>query len=257
MRYFARNAILLLSIAMLISGMAVAEQPAKPDSAATESSTPPALDTDAAKASYAIGANVGKSLRNDEIEIDPAAFVRGLRDGMSGGKMLMTDEEVMAALVKLKQDSRAKREAHLRELSADNEKKGAAFLAANKTKDGVVTLPSGLQYKVVKQGDGPTPTLHDTVVCNYRGTLVDGTEFDSSYKRGQPATFPVSGVIKGWSEILQRMPVGSTYQVFIPSDLAYGERAPASIGPNSTLIFDIELLSIKEMPAGMPPHHPQ
>jgi len=257
MRYFPRNAILLLSFAMSVSGVAVAEQPSKPGPAATEASSTPSLDTDAARASYAIGANVGQTLRNDEIEIDPAAFLRGLRDGMSGGKLLMTDEEVGAALVKLKQDSRARREAHLRELSADNEKKGAAFLASNKTKEGVVTLPSGLQYKVIKKGDGPTPTLHDTVVCNYRGTLVDGTEFDSSYKRGQPASFPVSGVIKGWTEILQQMPVGSTYQVFIPPDLAYGERAPASIGPNSTLIFDIELLSIKEMPAGMPPHHPQ
>ena len=131
----------------------------------------------------------------------------------------------------------------MQEAGAANKKEGEAFLAANKGKEGVVTLPSGLQYKILKEGTGPKPTASDTVVCNYRGTLINGTEFDSSYKRGQPATFPVGGVIKGWTEALQLMPVGSKWQLFIPSDLAYGERgAGADIGPESTLIFEVELL---------------
>ncbi len=127
-----------------------------------------------------------------------------------------------------------------------NQKEGAAFLAANKTKEGVVTTSSGLQYKILKQGDGPKPTATDSVVCNYKGTLINGTEFDSSYKRGQPATFPVNGVIKGWTEALQLMPTGSKWQLFVPADLAYGARgAGQDIGPNATLIFEVELLSIQ------------
>jgi FKBP-type peptidyl-prolyl cis-trans isomerase len=134
-----------------------------------------------------------------------------------------------------------------------NKKAGEAFLAANKEKPGVVTLPSGLQYKILQPGSGPKPTASDSVVCNYRGTLVDGTEFDSSFKRGQPATFPVGQVIKGWTEALQLMPVGSKWELFIPSDLAYGERGTngGPIGPNETLIFEVELVSIqaKSQPA--------
>jgi FKBP-type peptidyl-prolyl cis-trans isomerase FklB len=127
-----------------------------------------------------------------------------------------------------------------------NKKAGDAFLAANKTKEGVVTLPSGLQYKILKEGTGPKPTPADSVVCNYRGTLIDGKEFDSSYKRGQPATFPVGQVIKGWTEALQLMPVGSKWQLFVPADLAYGDRgAGPDIGPGATLIFEVELISIK------------
>jgi FKBP-type peptidyl-prolyl cis-trans isomerase FklB len=129
-----------------------------------------------------------------------------------------------------------------------NKKEGDAFLAANKTKEGVVTLPSGLQYKILKEGNGPRPTASDSVVCNYKGTLINGTEFDSSYKRGEPATFPVTGVIKGWTEALQLMPVGSKWQLFIPPDLAYGPRGTPGgpIGPNATLIFEVELISIKD-----------
>jgi FKBP-type peptidyl-prolyl cis-trans isomerase len=136
-----------------------------------------------------------------------------------------------------------------------NKKESVEFLAANKAKDGVVTLPSGLQYKILTAGTGPKPTASDTVVCNYRGTLISGTEFDSSYKRGQPASFPVNGVIKGWTEALQLMPVGSKWQLFVPSDLGYGDRgAGADIGPGATLIFEVELLSIqsKDKPEGAP-----
>src|SRR5207244_808299 len=150
-------------------------------------------------------------------------------------------------LTKERNEVRKKQPEQMQALGDMHKKGGETFLAANKGKDGVVTLPSGLQYKILTQGTGPKPTSADTVVCNYRGTLINGTEFDSSYKRGQPATFPISGVIKGWTEALPLMPVGSKWQLFIPSEMAYGERAPGpEIGPNSTLIFEIELLLIQD-----------
>ena len=150
-------------------------------------------------------------------------------------------------MVALQADLRKKGEEKMLVQGEANKKEGDAFLAENKTKEGVVTLPSGLQYKILKEGTGPKPTATDTVVCNYKGTLLDNTEFDSSYKRGQPATFPVSGVIKGWTEALQLMPVGSKWQLFIPSDLAYGARGGpgGGIGPNATLVFEVELMSIQ------------
>ena len=166
------------------------------------------------------------------VPVDPAILARGLKDGLTGGKTLLTDEEAQAAITAVQNEMRKKQQEKMQEAAAANKKEGDAFLAANKGKEGVVTLPSGLQYKILKEGTGPKPTASDTVVCNYRGTLINGTEFDSSYKRGQPATFPVSGVIKGWTEALQLMPVGSKWQLFIPSDLAYGDRgAGAGIGP--------------------------
>jgi FKBP-type peptidyl-prolyl cis-trans isomerase len=169
-----------------------------------------------------------------------------LRDSFSNGKTLLTEDEARAVLTQLQSDVRKKQQEIAQQLGDTNKKQGVAFLEANKTKDGVVTLPSGLQYKVLQEGTGPKPAPTDTVVCNYRGTLLDSTEFDSSYKRGQPATFPVTGVIKGWTEALQLMPVGSKWQLFIPSELAYGERgAGGQIGPNATLIFEVELLSIQ------------
>src|SRR5271157_5536937 len=151
-------------------------------------------------------------------------------------------------LTELQAEARKKQEEKKQQAGETNKKEGEAFLAANKAKERVVTLPSGLQYKILKEGTGPKPTAADTVVCNYRGTLINGTEFDSSIKRGQPATFPVTGVIKGWTEALQLMPVGSKWQLFIPSDLAYGDRGAAGgeIGPGATLIFDVELLSIQD-----------
>jgi FKBP-type peptidyl-prolyl cis-trans isomerase FklB len=172
---------------------------------------------------------------------------RGLKDALAGSKLLLTDEEAKAALTALQTEVRAKEEAKSKAAAVENKKSGEAFLAANKAKEGIVTLPSGLQYKVIKEGTGPKPTAEDTVLCHYRGTLVDNTEFDSSYKRGEPLKIPVGGVIKGWTEAIQLMPVGSKWQLFIPSDLAYGERgAPGSpIGPNSALIFDVELISVE------------
>jgi FKBP-type peptidyl-prolyl cis-trans isomerase FklB len=158
----------------------------------------------------------------------------------------MTDDEAKAVLTGLQGELQKKQEAMMSAMGSANKKEGDAFLAANKSKDGVVALPSGLQYKILTKGSGPKPSAGDTVVCNYRGTLINGKEFDSSYKRGQPASFPVAGVIKGWTEALQLMPVGSKWELFVPSDLAYGDRgAGPDIGPGSTLIFEVELISIQ------------
>jgi len=207
---------------------------------------PLTLKTQKDKASYAIGLSVGKSLQKDSIDIDTAILLRGLKDALAGGKTLLSEEEAKGAIGALQAEMRKKQEEKMAIAGQANQKEGEAFLAANKAKDGVVALPSGLQYKILTEGTGPKPAPTDSVVCNYRGTLINNTEFDSSYKRGQPATFPVTGVIKGWTEALQLMPVGSKWQLFVPADLAYGPRAAGpDIGPNSTLIFEVELLSIQ------------
>ena len=229
-----------------------AQTPAAKSGTATTAKTAPApltLSTQKQKVSYALGMGLGKNLKRDSVEIDPAIILRGLKDAIAGNKPLLTDEEAKNAIVELNNELRTKAEAKAKATALENKMKGDAFLATNKAKEGVVTLPSGLQYKVITQGTGPKPTADDIVNCNYRGTLVDGTEFDSSYKRGQPLKIPVGGVIKGWTEALQLMPVGSKWQLVIPSDLAYGERAPSAIGANSTLIFEVELLSIEPKPA--------
>jgi FKBP-type peptidyl-prolyl cis-trans isomerase len=189
--------------------------------------------------------NLGINLKSQSLDIDPNLVYQGLKDFLAGGKTMITEDESRATLVQLQSDLRAKQEQKLQEEAEANKKEGDAFLAANKTKEGVVTLPSGLQYKIITAGTGPKPTADDTVVCNYRGTFINGTEFDSSYKRGQPAEFRVTGVIKGWTEALQLMPVGSKWQLFVPSDLAYGPGGRGPIPPNSTLLFEVELLSIK------------
>lgn len=214
--------------------------------AAKPATAAPALNTQKEKVSYAIGADLGNKLKTSSIDIDPSILTRALKDVLTGGTTAMNDEEIRATLTDLTKDLQAKQATVNKEKSDKNKKDGEAFLAANKTKEGVVALPSGLQYKIVKTGTGPKPTAADTVVCNYKGTLIDGKEFDSSYKRGQPATFPVGGVIKGWTEALQLMPVGSTWQLFIPADLAYGDRqAGPDITPGSTLVFEVELVSIQ------------
>lgn len=221
---------------------------------AAKAAVPLTLKTPKDKLSYAIGMNVGKSLHKDGVEVDTAILMRALKDGLANAKPLLTDDEAKAAIVALQNDLRKKQEEKMALAGEANKKEGGAFLEANKAKEGVVTLPSGLQYKVLTQGTGPTPKAADSVVCNYRGTLINGTEFDSSYKRGQPATFPVTGVIKGWTEALQLMPVGSKWELFVPSDLAYGPRgAGGVITPNATLIFEVELLSIQQPAPATPP----
>src|SRR5262249_8594751 len=158
------------------------------------------------------------SLHKQGVEVDPAIVAQGLRVILTGGKTLLTPQEAQAALMEVQNDLLKKQKEKMEVAGDANKKKGDTFLTSNKTNEGVVTLPSGLEYKILTAGTGPKPTASDTVVCNYRGTLINGTEFDSSYKRGQPATFPVSGVIKGWTEALQLMPVGSKWQLFIPSN---------------------------------------
>jgi FKBP-type peptidyl-prolyl cis-trans isomerase FklB len=227
---------------------------AKPATAAT---VPLVLKTQQEKASYAIGANIGRGMKKDGVQIDSRILSRGMSDAIAGKKLAMTDEEMQAALTVLQAEVRKRMEVEAAAVSAANKAAGDQFLAANKTKEGVVTLPSGLQYKIIKAGAGPKPAATYEVVCNYRGTLVDGTEFDSSYKRGQPATFPVDKVIKGWTEALQLMPVGSKWELYVPSNLGYGERGAGQrgsdvIAPNSTLIFEVELMSIKDKSAAKP-----
>jgi len=231
--------------------------------------TPFTLKTQKDKASYAIGVNIGRSMKKDSVDVDPDVIARGLKDVFADKKLLLTDEEAQAALSTLKNDMQKQQEEYQAAVDK-NKKEGDAFLAVNKAKPGVVTTASGLQYKIVQEGTGPKPTAADTVVCNYKGTLVDGTEFDSSYKRGQPATFPVGQVIKGWTEALQLMPVGSKWEIVIPPSLGYGERGTPNggpIGPNSTLIFEVELVSIQPktpapaapstQPQGQPQSQPQ
>jgi FKBP-type peptidyl-prolyl cis-trans isomerase FklB len=214
---------------------------------AAKTGTTVTLKTQKEKTSYALGMNIGTGLHKQGVTMDPALVAKGLRDAMNGAKTLMTEEEAHAALTQLQTEVRAKMEAKSHEAGAGNRKEGDTFLAGNKSKEGVVTLPSGLQYKILKEGTGPKPAATDTVSCNYKGTLLSGKEFDSSYKRGEATSFPVSGVIKGWTEALQLMPVGSKWQLFIPADLAYGDRgAGADIGPGETLIFEVELVSIGE-----------
>jgi len=200
------------------------------------------------KVSYCIGLNIGRKLGDDlkkqSIDIDPNLITKGIQDALVGAKPLLTDQEIQETMLAFQKEMMAKWE----EVGKKNKADGEAFLAENKKKGGVKTLPDGLEYKVINAGTGKKPKADDTVTVNYRGTLINGTEFDSSYKRGQPATFPVSGgMIKGWSEALQLMQEGAKWELFIPSNLAYGERGMGGIiGPNATLIFEVELVSIKE-----------
>jgi len=205
------------------------------------------LKTQKDKVSYALGMNLGTNLHKQSVEVDPTIVLRGLKDALAGGKMLQTEDEARATLTQLQTEVRNKQQEKMKVAGEANRKEGVEFLAVNKSKEGIVTLPSGLQYKILTEGTGPKPAASDTVVCNYRGTLISGAEFDSSYKRGQPASFPVNGVIKGWTEALQLMPVGSKWQLFVPAELGYGDRgAGADIGPGATLIFEVELLSIQD-----------
>ncbi len=221
---------------------------------AAKSAVAPPLTTQKDKFSYALGMNLGTSLRRQSVPVDPNILARGLKDALAGGKTQLTEDQAKAALMEVQTEMRKKQQEEMQQAADTNKKAGEAFLAGNKSKDGIVALPSGLQYKILTPGTGPKPAASDTVVCNYRGTLLDGTEFDSSYKRGQPATFPVSGVIKGWTEALQLMPVGSKWQLFVPSDLAYGDRSPGpEIAPGSTLVFEVELLSIQDKNADKSP----
>ncbi|HEY3661653.1 MAG TPA: FKBP-type peptidyl-prolyl cis-trans isomerase [Chthoniobacterales bacterium] len=204
------------------------------------------------KVSYSIGLDIGSTLKRQLIEVNPELLNKGIQDGLNSAKPLMTDEETKETMATFQKEMMEKQAAAKKAAGEKNSAEGKKFLEGNKAKEGVKTTASGLQYKVLKEGTGPTPKETDTVKVNYRGTTIDGNEFDSSYKRGKPAEFPVNRVIKGWTEALQLMKVGSKYQLFVPAELAYGERGAGSdIGPNSMLIFDVELLGIT--PAGTTP----
>jgi FKBP-type peptidyl-prolyl cis-trans isomerase FklB len=202
-----------------------------------------ALKSQKEKMSYIIGMDIGKNLKNQSIDVDAAVLAKGIKDALTGGKSLLTDQEIRDTTAAFQKEMMAKQQA----LGEKNKKEGEAYLAENKKKKGIVALPSGLQYKVIKAGTGKKPKPTDTVTVQYKGTLIDGTEFDSSFRRGQPATFPANGVIPGWTEALGLMQEGAKWQIFIPSNLAYGEKgAGGQIGPNATLIFEVELVSVQD-----------
>lgn len=241
--------VVLAALALWAGGWAVnaADKPAadaKP-AAAPADAQGGALKTNKEKISYGIGMSIGQNIKQDGIEVDVALLAKGIADVLSGAKPAVSMDEFRAAMQQLQTEMESKEAAKNAAAGDKNKSAGEKFLADNKSKEGVKTTASGLQYLVVKQGDGKTPSAADKVKVHYTGTLIDGTKFDSSVDRGEPITFPVGGVIKGWTEALQIMKAGSKYKLFIPSDLAYGPRgAGALIGPNSVLIFDVELLEV-------------
>lgn len=208
------------------------------------------LTTDKDKLSYSIGADLGKNFKTQGIEINPEALSKGMQDGITGTQLILTEQQMKDVLNKFQKDLMAKRTSEFNKKSDENKSKGESFLTGNKTKAGVVVLPSGLQYKIVDAGTGAKPGKTDTVTVEYTGHLIDGTVFDSTEKTGKPATFQVSQVIPGWTEALQLMPAGSTWEIYVPSGLAYGPRSVGGpIGPNETLIFKIHLISVKKSAA--------
>ncbi|MBF0111874.1 MAG: FKBP-type peptidyl-prolyl cis-trans isomerase [Desulfamplus sp.] len=214
----------------------------KQTAATTTKTEAAAVDTK--KVSYAIGQNIGQNIKKD-FDVDVEALCKGLKDSQEG-KNDMTEEEMQKTMASFQNQMREKQMAEMAKAAQANKAAGEAFLKENKTKEGIVTLPSGLQYKIITNGTGAKPTADQKVKCHYKGTTIDGKEFDSSYKRGEPATFQVGGVIKGWTEALLMMPVGSKWMLYIPSDLAYGDRgAGGAIAPGSTLIFEVELIGIE------------
>lgn len=228
--------LMIIVVSLSVSASLVAQTKAKPKAPVA---TAVVMKTGLDSLSYALGLSLAQFYKQQGIKsVNTVMISRAIDDAMQGKKALLNEEQMNMSITNYLQKMKS-------EKSSGNKKAGETFLAANKTKQGVVTLPSGLQYQVVKEGTGPKPTIADTVKCHYHGTLIDGTIFDSSIDRGQPIEFPVSGVIKGWTEALQLMPAGSKWKLFIPSDLGYGDnQAGAKIGPGSTLVFDVELLEI-------------
>lgn len=244
-----------------VAAFAVAQQGAAPKAPPTENlpaggaAAPAASPLKSLKerSSYAIGADIGHGLKEQKLDLDPALLARGIADSLAGNKSLMSDKEIHETMVELQKlvdaqhkEAQAKIAEQTKKLGEKNKAEGTAFLAENKKREGVKTLASGLQYKVLKEGKGATPKPTDNVTTNYRGKFLDGTEFDSSYSRGEPAVFPVNRVIPGWTEALQLMKEGDKWQLFVPSDLAYGPRGFGNdIPPNATLVFEIELLKVQ------------
>jgi FKBP-type peptidyl-prolyl cis-trans isomerase FklB len=229
--------------AVLVAGSTLAQQPSEPGAGPASGVELKDLKQ---KASYSYGYSLGRNLKAQAVDIDTELFARGLADALGGGRAALKDEEIQASLQGFARQLQSRQAGMAGKAAASNKVEGERYLASNKNKPGVTTLPSGLQYKVLKQGSGPKPKANDTVTVHYEGKLIDGTIFDSSLKRGQPASFPVNQVIAGWTEALQLMPVGSTWQLFIPSKLAYGEnpRPGGPIGPNAVLTFEVQLIKI-------------
>ena len=205
------------------------------------------LDTSKNRISYTIGVNIGQDFKSQNMDVDPDLLLMGLKDTLSGKELQLTEEEMVQEIQNFQQEMQVKMAAEMEAKAAENKAAGEAFLAENAKQEGVVETESGLQYKIIEPGQGDSPGPADVATVHYRGTLIDGTQFDSSYDRGQPASFPVGGVIPGWSEALQLMKPGAKWQLSIPAELAYGERgAGQDIGPNSTLLFDVELISVEQ-----------
>lgn len=249
---FAAVAVMMWAGVLLASGCTAGEK---------KGAAKPELKDLKDKVSYSIGLNIGQDFKRQEMDIDADLLARGIKDAVSGAQPLLTEEQIRETITTYQKEMVAKQETKMKEAAAKNQKEGEAFLAENAKKEGVVTTASGLQYKVVQEGTGPQPKATDTVLVHYEGKLVDGTVFDSSMKRGEPATFPVKGVIPGWTEALQLMKEGSKWQIVIPAKLAYGEQgAGPVIGPNSTLVFDVELIKVNpqqgQEPAAKKPAHP-
>jgi len=223
-----KNAILPFLIVVLLANIGFAGEPIQ-------------LKDENERLSYSYGFQIGDSLKSNKVTVNPEALIQGLQDALGGAEPRMTQEEMRATLQQLQDKIRVAKYAERRKKGEGYRGEGREYLAENAKKPGVVTLPSGLQYKVIREGKGKSPGPHDSVTVQYRGTLINGSEFDSSYRKGEPATFRVDGVIKGWTEALQLMKEGAKWQLFIPADLAYGERGALA---DRTLIFDVELISV-------------
>ena len=261
-----KKLVILSALLLAGAGVMVTAQPPSAQQPPAQPATPPAVQQPAAapanpdapksledQASYIIGLNIGRNLKAQEVPANPDIVMKGIRDGLSGAQPVMTDQEMEATMGTFQQQMMAKQQAKMQVEGQKNQKAADDFLAANKAKTGVVTTASGLQYEVVKEGTGASPKATDQVTVHYTGTLLDGTKFDSSVDRGQPATFPVNQVIPGWTEALQLMKVGGKYKLYIPPALGYGERgAGGEIGPNSLLVFEVELVSIGEQAQAQP-----
>lgn len=228
-----KKIVLAMSMASLVSLNACAD-------------TVKVLETEEQKVSYSFGLVLGKRMQNDLPNLNVDVFMQGVKDAIQEKAPLLSDEQVGEVLSKFQRDMQQQQMEEVQKVAGDNQKIGAEFLAKNKNKEGVVTLESGLQYKILTEGKGPQPGPSDVVKVHYTGSLINGEVFDSSVERGEPVTFPLNGVIAGWTEALQLMPTGSKWQLYIPSDLAYGANGNRSIGPNETLLFDVELISIEK-----------
>jgi FKBP-type peptidyl-prolyl cis-trans isomerase FklB len=236
-----------LSMAMIFSASAFAQEQIPP---ARKSAPAPTPQNQQERAGYAFGLNIGRTLKAQSIELDLTFLTRGIRDGLADAKPLLSDKEIQETMQIVQKESQARALARAKAEGAKNKVEGDKFLAANAKKQGVQTTKSGLQYKVLKEGKGPSPKPTDVVRTHYHGTFINGEVFDSSVQRGEPAEFPVNGVIAGWTEALQQMNVGSKWQLVVPPNLAYGESGFQDIPPNKTLIFEVELLDILKSPAG-------